>query len=206
MIRRSLDSRWRDPEQPECGGQDRSRCRYQHGTKWSLWFSSRGPPGEEGPCRRSCGGPTSGGSPRRRWESPTPTLDAGFHRTTGGVRAVKWRGCMLLLQHDPVVRAAPADGTRGVCFSVIVRSITASAATSRRSIADVAERTREGRSPPPGCDGLLGPRGAVGGCRPSRQRDTPTRQAFERRSMRRFTHRAVRVTWICSSALAENSD
>ena len=94
----------------------------------------------------------------------------------------------------------------GVRFSVIGRRDRIPGSL-RRSIAHVEERTSEGTSlhlrvaiDYSARDALMAAAGRVarGHPRPARPSSDPC--------MRPSTHRAARVTWICSSAPAENSD
>ena len=181
MTRSSLDSRWRDPEQPERGSRDRFHVAINMDGN-GRWALLRGLPREAGH--------VAGATAVRRTVEAAPA----FGITTLTLYAFSsdnWRrpqgevdNLMFLLQKYLDAECASLTA-RGVRFNVIGRRDRIPGSL-RRSILHVEERTSEGD---------VSPREYLQPARPS---SDP--------SVRPSTHRAVRATWICSFARAENSD
>ena len=169
VTRTSLDSRWRDPEQPERGGRDRFHVAINMDGN-GRWALLRGRPREEGH--------VAGAAAVRRTVESAPALGITT-LTLYAFSSDNWRrprgevdNLMFLFQKylDSECDRLTDSGVR---FNVIGRRDRIPDSL-RRSIAHVEERTqRRHVSPPPGCDRLFGPRGAVGGGRPCRQGNAP---------------------------------
>ena len=198
----SLDLRWQDPEQPE---RDRDRFHVAINMDGNgRWALLRGRPREEGH--------VAGASAVRRTVESAPALGITT-LTLYAFSSDNWRrprgevdNLMLLLQQYMDSECAHLTD-RGVRFNVIGRRDRI-ADSLRRSIADVEERTSEGTVSTFGLRSTIRPamrcwrRPAVS---PEELAFDPCRASSDA-CMRPSTHRAERVTWICSSAPAENSD
>ena len=202
MRRSSLDSRWRDPEQPTRGGRDRFHVAINMDGN-GRWALRRGRPREAGH--------VVGASAVRRTVESAPALGITT-LTLYAFSSDHWRrprgevdNLMFLFQNYLDSGCAHLTD-RGVRLSVIGRRDRI-AGSLRHTIAHVEERTREGTSLISGLRSTFRPalrwwrRQAVspkGNPRPVRPSRDPC--------MRPSTHRVVCVTWICPSAPAENSD
>ena len=161
----SLDSRWRDPEQPEGGGRDRFHVAINMDGN-GRWALLRGQPREVGH--------VVGATAVRRTVESAPSLGITT-LTLYAFSSDNWRrprgevdNLMFLFEkHLDSDCARLTD--RGVRFNVIGRRDRIPDSL-RRSIERVEERTLRGNvSPPPGGDGLFGPRSVAGSGRPCRE-------------------------------------
>ena len=176
MTRSSLDSRWRDPEQPECEGRDRFHVAINMDGN-GRWALLRGRPREAGH--------VAGATAVRRTVESAPALGITT-LTLYAFSSDNWRrprgevdNLMFLLQKylDAECDHLTESGVR---LSVIGRRDRIPGSL-RRSIAHVEERTSEGPSlhlrvamDYSARDALLAAAGRVAKGKP------PTRQAFER--------------------------
>jgi len=172
----SLDSRWRDPEQPERGGRDRFHVAINMDGN-GRWALLRGQPREEGH--------VAGASAVRR--TVESALDLGITTLTlYAFSSDNWRrplgevDNLMCLFHAYLDSECDHLTERGVRFSVIGRRDRISGSLRRR-IAHVEERTSEGTAlhlrvaiDYSARDGLLAAAGRLAKGMP------PTREAFER--------------------------
>ena len=178
-------------------------CRDQHGWERPLGSPSRSAQGG-GPRRRSDGGPTNGGVRAGVGDHHADALRVFLGQLAPS--AGRSGQPDVSAPEVPGLRVRPPDAT------VVCASTSSGVGTGSRIPSDAASRTsRSVRAKEPlSTSGLrstirpamrcwrrpaVSPRGYP---RPARRSSDPC--------MRPSTHRAVRVTWICSSAPAENSD
>jgi undecaprenyl diphosphate synthase len=201
MSRSSVDSRWRDPEQPEREGRDRFHVAINMDGN-GRWALLRGQPREAGH--------VAGATAVRRTVESAPALGITT-LTLYAFSSDNWRrprgevdNLMFLLQKylDSECDHLTDSGVR---LSVIGRRDRIPDSL-RRSIAHVEDRTSEGTSLHLRVAMDYSARDALLAAAVSpRGHSRPARRSSDH-CVRPFTHRAVRVMWICSSAPAENSD
>ena len=176
MTQSSLDSRWRDPEQPARAGQDRFHVAINMDGN-GRWALMRGLPREMGH--------VAGASALRRTVESAPSLGITT-LTLYAFSSDNWRrprgevDNLMRLFQEHLDSECDHLTDRGVRFSVIGRRDRISAAL-RRTIARVEERTSEGTAlhmrvaiDYSARDGLLAAAGRLAKGMP------PTREAFER--------------------------
>ena len=144
-------------------------CRDQHGWERPLGSPARSAQGG-GPCRRSGGGPANGGVRAGVGDHHADALRVFLGQLAPS--AGRSGQPDVSVPEVPGLRVRPPDGQ----WCALQRHRASGPDPGFPQTQHRARRgayERRNRSPPPGCDRLFGPRCAVGGGRPCRQRDAP---------------------------------